>query len=79
MNLIKNKYGDVRTEAEFVEDCLDGMLTDYDGYGYWAIEDGSYDRNQQIYPSIICTNTPIRKLRKYRKPEWATHVVWFNR
>ena len=56
---------DVYTFKEFGEMERMGVLTPDDGSGCWS--DGAiYDLNSNIYaPSPA--------------PDWATHVVWFNR
>lgn len=44
-----------------------GVFIDYDGYGHYA-------RNGVADDSAIALPSEIDKM-----PEWATHVVWFNR
>jgi hypothetical protein len=57
------EYTELFTIKEFAEDVKLGCLIPYDGDGYWATE------TQQ---SHLCVwDTP--------KPEWATHVAWYNR
>ncbi len=60
-------YGDLMTVSEFREHCESGMFIDYDGHGYPATEK-QMDGGVTIRPS---SRTLI--------PEWATHIVWFNR
>lgn len=64
LNLTKfPRYGDVMLLSEF-QDCMkSGMITPYDGEGCYATSEGFDD-----YWS--CFSDP---------PEWATHVVWFNK
>jgi hypothetical protein len=57
------------TWDEFVKDCLDGNLIDYDGFGELAT--ATEVSNVSVSPETT--------LRSNEKPEWATHVVWYNR
>lgn len=56
-------YGDLFTVAEFANDVKHGMFIPDDGSGYWA------------------TATQMSRLSVWRheKPDWATHVAWFNK
>jgi hypothetical protein len=63
-------YGDHMTWEHFKE-CVDsGGFIDYDGYGDLATADQC--SNVTISPSKLSDG-------KWKRPEWATHVVWYNR
>ena len=64
------KVGDHITRAVWMQNVNDGCLMDDDGFGYLAGNDTVSD--VVIYPSDV-----IGKV--YNWPEWATHVLWFNR
>ena len=59
-------YGDLFTLEEWLKDCKNGFLIDYDGFGHPS--DGKYMSNVFMKPS---------KRNDY--PEGTTHIVWFNR
>lgn len=61
---------DLMSLEDFEGSCLGGGFIDYDGYGNLATKDKKSDI--EIYPSLIKNNT-------VKIPEWATHVVWYNR
>lgn len=63
------EHPDLREWDEFVEACLEGDLIDEDGFGELATETEVSSR----------TINPSRIVRGFRKPEWCTHVVWYNR
>jgi hypothetical protein len=56
------------TLEEWKESCECGMFIDDDGWGDLATKDKC--SNITVYPSI-------RNIMQF--PEWATHVVWYNR
>lgn len=58
------EYADVMAASEFIAAVNDGFFIPYDGDGYWSTEEGM---------------TEASVWNGGRKPEWATHVVWFNR
>jgi hypothetical protein len=60
-------YGDHMTRESFLSDVEDGGFIDYDGHGHLATAD--QETNWIVKPSTA--NEPW--------PEWATHVVWYNR
>lgn len=60
---------DLYTIDEFKEMVACGALVDYDGMGNWATAT-HYQNGPWIYPSSIGITNP---------PEWATHVVWYNK
>jgi hypothetical protein len=55
---------------EFKESCEGGNFIDYDGYGEFATD--KQVSNISVLPSEA--NDP-----QFEKPNWATHVVWYNR
>ena len=59
-------YGDHMSAIEFSELVSCGMFTSYDGSGYWATE-SKMDSSTNVFNNAE------------PKPEWATHVVWFNK
>lgn len=61
-------YGDRMTLRSFIRDCHDGMLTDYDGIGYYA--------TRAKMSRLVAHPSNIVKGRI--RHEWS-HVVWFNR
>lgn len=67
MELIPD-YGDIFTMQEFIEDCENGCLIDYDGIGFYSFEDMITDH--QIRPSDVMEGKHDTRY---------THVVWFNR
>jgi hypothetical protein len=52
---------------EFVDDVRNGMLEDFDGFGELATETDVSDI--AVSPS---------DLKFFGRPEWASHVMWFN-
>jgi hypothetical protein len=65
-------YGDNIPWEEFKNLIEIGMFIDYDGHGIWSTETQCDDSGKIIKPSLIKQGFQIR-------PEWATHVCWFNR
>ena len=59
------EYGDLITLEEFSKNVIDGMFIPYDGDGYLATKDGMSREHS-------CWSLDDR-------PEWATHVMWFNK
>lgn len=64
----KQWKGDYYTLEEFIQICKNEEITDADGYGYYATENGK--SNIIIYPSDVLDN----KIRHD-----FSHIVWFNR
>lgn len=64
-------YGDLYEIDDFQKNCKYNYFIDYDGTGYFATEK-EYDNLFYIKPSDI-----VKK--DFKKPYWATHVVWFNK
>lgn len=57
------EYAHVMSEKEWNESVESGCFIPYDGSGYWATEKGMDPNADAFYP----------------KPDWATHVAWFNK
>ena len=64
----KEWKGDTYTLEEFKKMAKSKILTDEDGYGYYATESAKSD--VEIYPSDVLENL-IR--------EDFSHVIWFNK
>lgn len=64
------KHGDLILMNEFKKYCYEGMFIDYDGYGYLSTKTKVSD--VVIRPSMLDN-------KKCIIPNWATHVMWFNR
>lgn len=62
----------VMTIEEFIECCDNESFIDDDGMGSWATET-YYLPGHWIYPSDFTCGDRLDK------PEWATHVVWYNK
>jgi len=60
-------YGHVMAAEDFRNSCAVGAFIDYDGHGYYVINDTVY------------THLTVRPSRVGRIPKEATHVVWFNK
>lgn len=62
----------VLTLDEFIEDCKNGYLIDYDGFGYYSNSTSEHeDRDElRVYPSQI-TQGVVNRDYKY--------VHWYNR
>lgn len=56
--------GDLMSLEVFVKSARHGLLSPDDGDGYYAT-DRWMDRDAQLWSC--------------KRPEWATHVVWFNK
>jgi len=56
-------YGDLMTAQDWEESVGAGCFIPNDGVGHWATKDG-------MDPNSNCFDA---------KPDWATHVVWFNK
>lgn len=59
---------EVMTMKEFIDDIKSHNLIDYDGHGYFAKEDNV--SNIKVIPSDYLFKG---------FPDWATHVVWYNK
>lgn len=67
---LPNDYGDLLLLDLFLEGVENNFLTNDDGHGYWATEDGM-DDSLMVYPSKISDNSIV-------PPDWATYIMWFN-
>jgi hypothetical protein len=65
-NLDPDNFGDIMTVEQWLDDCEDGLLIDYDGFCNPMKEGKVCDII--IYPS-----------ERRDLPKDATHVIWFNR
>lgn len=63
--------GDHMTMADWLAACKDGSFIDYDGHGVLATATLGQSA-LEVRPSDVT-------LLKLTMPDWATHVVWFNR
>lgn len=63
-------YGDTMTLEHWVECVNSGGFIDYDGHGY--LSDGTRQSNIIVQPSDVTK-------KKMQFPDWATHVIWFNK
>lgn len=63
-------YGDHMTMRDWLATVNSGGFIDYDGHGHLATKDG--------HSGMIINPTDVTVL-KVRIPDWATHVVWYNR
>ena len=60
-------YGSLMKVREFLADCSDKMLTDYDGHGH-PVQNGKMMGKLVIKPS-----------NRHQIPVDATHIMWFNK
>ena len=61
-------YGDLMSLDDFKEAVQDKMFIDYDGHG--NLSNGKEMSTIRIIPSQVAN---------FVFPEWATHIMWFNR
>ncbi len=72
-------YGDLMTIDEFKKAVEDGMFIDFDGYGNWATKT-EYELPSNVKPSHFYKPVKVAGHNLIDlKPEWATHILWFNR
>ena len=64
-------YGDLMTVANFLVGVECGGFIDYDGHGNWS-NGTKCLASHTVYPSAV--KEGITKV-----PQWATHIMWFNR
>jgi hypothetical protein len=57
-------FGDLFTAEEWSDAVSDGAFIPSDGCGCWATAQGFSDDHDKVFGP---------------KPDWATHVVWFNK
>lgn len=67
-----SEYGDLYSIKDFSKYCKCGAFCDDDGHGYLATD--SQESNMRIKPSDLFDPEYVKNI-----PEWATHVMWFNR
>lgn len=58
-------FGDLFTLEEWKEHLQNGLFIEDDGSGYWA-DDFKHTDDGDVFD--IST-----------KPDWATHILWFNK
>jgi len=64
------EYGDKMTLDSWLECVESGSFIDYDGHGNLATP---YEMsNIRVWPSLHMDG-------KLERPNWATHVIWFNK
>ena len=63
---IDSSQGYLMKIADWIEDCDDGCLIDYDGYGDLLV--GDEFMNECFSPS-----------NRHRVPKEATHILWYNK
>jgi hypothetical protein len=63
-------YGDLIEIEEFLNDIESGGFIDYDGCGHFATSDKM--SNVEIWIKALF-------LGKQDIPNWATHIMWFNK
>ena len=74
--LVELKYKDVDDDDDhmtvkyWLGQVYDSSFIDYDGHGVWATKNKK--SNATVIPSDITE-------RKLAPPDWATHVVWYNK
>jgi hypothetical protein len=58
------------TWEDFLQSCQNNSFIDYDGFAELAtatqVSDVSIRPSEAVHPD-------------YKRPQWATHVVWYNR
>jgi hypothetical protein len=67
--------GDLMPLDEWLKQVNDGGFIDYDGHGEFAFDRGNgvwLSSKMPIHPSDITKF-------KITPPQWATHVLWFNK
>jgi hypothetical protein len=63
------EYGDHMPITDWLDCVKCGGFIDYDGTGNLATVDQMSD--EEVRPSMV--------KKGWKAPDWATHVVWFNR
>ena len=66
------EYGDLIPLSRFISLCKSGALIGFDGDGEFATADGMPRERNWVFPSTV-------RREGFKAPEWATHVLWFNR
>jgi hypothetical protein len=54
-----------------------GGFIDYDGYGYFATK--TQESDIQVSPSDYWDGSKKTVNVSWVEPDWATHIVWYNR
>lgn len=74
-------YGTLMTVEDFAECVKTGGFIDYDGWGNLAIVDKC--SSLTVTPSSFKKGKCFTAIFEHRDqidiPDWATHVVWYNR
>jgi len=71
-------FGDHMTIEDFLACCRDTAFIDYDGFGNLATT--GQESTMEIKPSMYYRKKDGKIIRTSHKiPNWATHVVWYNR
>ena len=65
-------YGDHMTIGEFACYVADASLLDCEGFGVWATD--THVSDKRVCPSNLSDGAWLSGI-----PEYATHVVWFNK
>jgi len=63
------EYGNLFTLEDFKSLVTNGLITDYDGAGHFATENEMIRGRTPLPASLLIAEVP----------EWATHIVWFNK
>jgi len=71
MKVNHNNIGSLMSYFTWVASVKSGCLINYDGFGHWANKE-VYEDSITVYPSQFTQGALL-------KPEWATHIVWYNR
>lgn len=67
---------DVIEADEFMWGIRYGVFTEDGGHGFWACQQ-YYDQKTPIFTlAMPGINAPLSVTKR---PEWATHVAWFNK
>ena len=67
------------TWEDFVGACQSGGFTNDDGCGELATVNCDPDGRVQVYVSSVRVYPGDALDKRYERPEWATHVVWYNK
>ena len=65
------------TLEEWKDNVEWGGFIDYDGFGYFAT--ATQESNIEVYPSDYWNGPMKEKQHAWYQPDWATHIVWYNR
>lgn len=70
----EGENGTLYTRAEWLESVKSGGLINYDGFGNFAYA----ELDHFVYSNLEIRPSDFSQL-KATPPEWATHVIWYNR